>query len=259
MIKHIVSIALLLNVASIYSASTSYAANACSNGKPFLSGNCEIKGKGLSSLFRSNNDNSSNPPSFMKQKDTSFFLPYSREVQDIEKVTTSSIKPVSLQRRETIRVIPQQPKLAPLDENAPHQLPVYQGASDILIFKSKNKQLSKGSHDGHAILMMRCKAGQLNVLLDFPGYPMSNTKDQKLVYYQHDYGSSKIGFASSDQLSVVGLWQSGQASQFASEVLNSNKLKVSVKDTENNSITAKFNLSSEKLKTESFSKRCGIG
>jgi hypothetical protein len=220
-------------------------------------GSCDTRAGGLVGLFRSDNASTSTRSEGVAQG-RSFFLPYTAPKQDfVSAVTVPATAPLQQQKPAS------SPRHASLqrepDNFEPHQLPVYQGDTQLLVMRSENRQLSSKGHSTQAILMMRCRSGDLNVLLDFPGYPMSDDGNAKLVSYQLDNRQTKrTGFSTSNQLSVVGMWQSSQARKLAKEILKSNSMKLQTQDSENTKINARFNVDKIRSSAGAFAKKCGI-
>ena len=218
-----------------------------------INSGCKVQKTGLSGLFRSQNQPVALNQENLTRNDVGFFLPYSNVVDGVRNGTAAQRSSTKLKSsREAMQYEEA--------SYAPHELPVFGGKPDLLIYRSQNKQLSKGAHDGEAILMMRCRSGTLNILLDFPGYPMSNASQGSSIAYKLENGMRKTAeFATSNQLSVIGIWQPEKAKQFARDVFRSKGLQVSTKDTENNAINAKFELSDQNTKAIAFRQACGIG
>ena len=188
------------------------------------------------------------------QPNSAMLQPFAPPQIDLEVRTPRSEEPGRPARKKKKRVS------APKPENMePHQLPVFMGDMSVLVFRSENKQLSKNGPDTQAILMMRCREGKLNVLLDFPGYPMSNTSSRRTISYDIDNRKEgRIGFSSSNQMSVIGIWKPSHARRFARELFDGSQVRISTTDTENTPVTARFSIDKQRGHASGFQQACGI-
>ena len=128
-----------------------------------------------------------------------------------------------------------------------------------IISNSTNKSLSKFGPDAPAEFIVRCHDNQLNVLFNFPGYPMNGEKHANALSYQVDRAEAWTAWLQpANEFSAIGIWENSNAYIFLASIIEGDKLHVSTLDMEKTKITADFNIPDITSKFEKLTGNCHL-
>lgn len=114
----------------------------------------------------------------------------------------------------------------------------------LVKLQSENKQLSEFGPDNPAKIIIRCRHSELNVLVQFPGYEMTDKEGVRDVAYKLDNKPPMLTrFSPSDNHSIVGHWQNKRAVQFIRQLTGHKKLQLSSITVNNAKVHAEFDVS----------------
>lgn len=132
-------------------------------------------------------------------------------------------------------------------KNIPAALPA-QNTANIkkqieVISYSTNKNLSKYGPDAPAEFIVRCNNQKLNVLINFPGYPMNFETETNTVNVKVDKHKAWTTLLKpTNEFSVVGIWEESNTESFLSSIIGSSNLRLITEDIEDTQINAEFNI-----------------
>jgi hypothetical protein len=132
-------------------------------------------------------------------------------------------------------------------KNIPTALPTHNAVNiknhiEVVSY-STNKNLSKYGPDAPAEFIVRCKNQKLNVLINFPGYPMNFETETNILKVKVDTDKAWTTLLKpTHEFSVMGIREEGDTQSFLSSIMDGNHLRLMTEDIEATQINAEFDI-----------------